>query len=160
MFVKKNCLLKGFTLIEIMIVIVLIGIIMMISMGAFMSSRKSARDGKRKADLEAVRSAVEMYRSDLNSYPANAEVIFGGQLTDPVDVNKVYMHLVPQDPLNSSGRTYTYVRTLNSYLLCAYLENPPPSLSVGCSARAADCGSGKCGSVASPLDCNYITCNP
>jgi type II secretory pathway pseudopilin PulG len=139
-----------------MIVIVLIGIIMMISMGAFMSSRKSARDGRRKADLEAVRSAVEMYRSDLNSYPDG--LTFGGQLTDSADPSKVYMRLVPQDPFSPS-QVYTYARqTENSYLLCARLENPPPSLSVECSASAADCGN--CGTIASPLTCNYITCNP
>lgn len=153
----RKFLIKGFTLIEVMIVIVLIGIIMMVSMGAFVSSRKSARDGKRKADLEQLRSALEMYRSDLGYYPNTSEVVPGGSLVDPkgvgTDDDVVYLSKIPQDP--TSGYTYYYSRTTaNRYLVCAHLEISPPVSALDCPGSCPLTGCG-------PDDsCNYEVCNP
>lgn len=60
---------KGFTLIELMIAIAIIGVLATIGFTAFQGTRKSARDAKRKADMEAIRSALEMYKADKGCYP-------------------------------------------------------------------------------------------
>jgi len=131
---------KAFTLIELLVVFSLIGIIIGISLAAYSSTRKSARDGKRKADLEQIRSALEMYRSDVGSYPAN--LTFGGSLSYGSDV---YMSLVPKDPLDPNYN-YVYSRpSANSYFLCAYLET-----------GSGDAGCGSCGGQS----CNYKVTNP
>ena len=48
---------RGFTLIELLIVIVIIGILMSVLLVSYQGTRRTARDGKRKADLEQIRSA-------------------------------------------------------------------------------------------------------
>jgi len=134
---------KGFTLIELLVVFSLIGVVISVALPAFGASRKNARDGKRKADLEMTRSALEMYRSDKGTYPLKAD---GGL---DLLVSNGYLGSKPVDPINSTTFVYDYECTVaNSYLLGATLEN---------GGQATNCsGSCSCGGVA----CNYVTCNP
>lgn len=131
---------KGFTLIEILVVFSLIGIIIGLSVTAYTNTRKTARDGKRKADLEQIRSALEIYRTDVGFYPTTLN--FGAPFFYEDDV---YMSIVPNDPLFPTF-TYVYSRlNPNSYKICAYLET-----------GTGDVGCGNCG--AQP--CNYKVTNP
>jgi len=138
---------KGFSLIELLVVISIIGVLLALSFSAFSNTKKSARDGKRKADLEQIRSALEIYRTDCKTYPA--AVSFGNPLTGaetPCSTN-VYMAEVPVDPL-AGTYDYRYNRvSQNSYVLCAYLETG--------SGTVTGCG-GQCGTK----DCNYKVINP
>ncbi len=141
---------RGFTLIEMLVVISIIGVLMALSFIAFQNSRTSARDAKRRADLESIRSALELFRADCNGYPSS--LTFGGSLSGTAAVgcspatNIVYMDLVPQDSL-SPTQIYYYNRTAtNTYQLCAKLETGTGSL----------CGN-NCGGGAA---CNLRTTNP
>lgn len=127
---------KGFTLIELLVAISIMVLITGVSLVAFSSARASGRDAKRKADLEATRSALELYRSDLGRYPAALS-----------SLAPTYIAAVLSDPL--SDRQYSYTSaTTSTYVLCAAVENPSPGASgVGC----ASCGS---------ISCNYKTINP
>ncbi len=139
--------LEGFTLIELLIVFSLIGILMAISFVAFNATRKSARDSKRKSDLEQIRSSLEMYRSDQGYYPDTGDLTFGGTLTDPGGT-LVYLQSVPTDPL-SPDYYYVYSRqSTNTYYLCTFLET-----------SSGDAGCGDCGSIAGQT-CNYKLINP
>jgi len=129
---------KGFTLIELLVVFSLMGIIMSIAIPAFGASRKSARDGKRKADLEMIRSALEMYRSDIGSYPLS------GSLSTPLTG---YLSSIPKDPLTSTDYPYSRLTT-NTYILCANLETGGQAISC---PGSCTCGTGSC---------NYEICNP
>jgi len=146
---KKDQNKCGFTLIELLVVISIIGILVSLSFLGFAQARKSARDSKRKADLEQIRSALELYRNDCKTYPS--AVISGSSLTGPAGspcVGVVYMQQVPADPLVP---TYNYQYRLvskNSYFLCAYLE--------GAAAKPTSCTNNCGGSSA----CNYETANP
>lgn len=143
----------GFTLIELLVVISLIGVLMGILLVSFQGTRRSARDGRRKADLEQIRSALEIYRSDCGSYPSGLS--FGGILTGSCPTSTTYMATVPQDPLYSTYE-YRYRRDpTNSslYALCAYLEG---ETAVTGTCTLANCG-GNCGTG---INCNYKVCNP
>ncbi len=132
---------KGFTLIELLIVISIIGILMAFLLVSLQGAKKSSRDGKRKADLEQIRSALEMCRSDKGSYPTSLPS--GGGIDCSVYLPSAS---VPKDPLNPTY-LYPYSGTASTYTLCAYLE----------AGGAAVTGCGSCGTGAT---CNYKVTNP
>ena len=140
--------MKGFTLIELLIVVSIIGILIGLSIFGLQGARESSRDARRKADLEVVRSGLEIYRSDCNSYPDS--ITFGGSLVgndpgnDGCDGN-TYISQVPADPIDPS-RTYFYSSDGVTYELCSALEQDPVS--------SATC-IGSCTET-----CNYKVVNP
>ena len=62
---------NGFTLIELLVVISIIGILVGVSIFGLSGARESARDARRKSDLELIKSGLELYRADCNRYPAS-----------------------------------------------------------------------------------------
>jgi prepilin-type N-terminal cleavage/methylation domain-containing protein len=152
---------KGFTLIELLVVISIIGILIGLSVFGLQGARTASRDAKRKADLEQIRSGLELYKSDCNIY--SASVSFGNALkgTDSSGSclsTNTYISKVPQDALFSTRNYYYTVEASKyCYILCASLEVPPssPVTSVTCSdGTVLSCGS-NCGT-----SCNYSVTNP
>lgn len=136
---------KGFTLIELLVAIAIMVMITAVSLVAFSGARASGRDAKRKADLEAIRSALELYRNDNGGYPTT--VNFNSGVLTPT-----YMASMPTDPQPSTNNySYTASGTCGTYCtaysLCANLETA--------SGSGVSCGS--CGSGGS---CDYLTTNP
>jgi len=132
---------KGFTLIELLVAMTIVAVLLGISLVSYQGARKSARDGKRKADLEQVRSALEMCRADAGSYPA---AIYN-DISCGVPA-KTYLSGTPKDPSTLSNYYYNQA-TANTYTLCAYLE-------VG--GTDGSCGAAACGTKT----CNYKVVNP
>lgn len=60
---------KGFTLIEIMVVISIIGIILGIAIPSVSMYRRRAKEAKARADIENLGIAIKMYQVDNGSYP-------------------------------------------------------------------------------------------
>ena len=140
---------KGFTLIELLVVIGIIGILMALSLIGLSGARESARDAKRKSDLELIRSGLEIYRADCNIYPASlGATLVGDDSSLSCAAANTYISSIPSDLLSPSSQ-YSYSRvTASTYILCATLEQPPsPAIDVtGC----ASC----------TTTCNYKTTNP
>lgn len=156
--IKLTKTTKGFTLIELLVTIGIIAILSAISLFAVNDARKSARDGRRKADLESLRGALELYRADCTQYPINSSVpsLSSGNVAlvsgaAPCSASGIrYLEVIPKDP--SASTTYRYNRLSNvRYAVCARLEEPPvPVMTV------TDCG----GNCPGNLACNYILYNP
>lgn len=115
---------KGFTLIELLIVIAIIGILSSLLMANFIGVRQRARDAQRKADLRQIQSALELYRSDMSSYPSSLPSC-GSQLDNGGSPATVYMKNIPCDPLTKTG--YSYTLSNQDYDLIGCLENTSDS---------------------------------
>ena len=119
----------GFTLIELLVTISIIAILSGLSLFALAGSRESARDTTRKADLEKIRSGLELYKADCNGYPSSLPAVDAqlvgtvGNGCSPANTN-VYMESTPGNP---TGGSYTYtpscVGSCVSYTLSTTLES-------------------------------------
>ena len=129
----------GFTLIELLVVVTIIGLLTSIGVLSYQSTNQKARDGRRQTELEQIRTALEIYRSDVGTYP-----------TILSDLETGYIQAVPVDPKATEGYGYYYnpnVLNYYSYSLCAKLE-----LGDGTDL----CGGANCGTY----DCDYQVTNP
>lgn len=144
---------QGFTLIELLVVISIIGILIGVSIFGLGGARESARDGKRRGDLELIRSGLEIYQSDCGEYPASLAGA-GGQLVGDAGLglpgcsgSNVYISEMPADP-QDPARTYFYAAAASgeTYVICSSLEDDPGGNTTGC---------GSC-----TMACNYRVVNP
>lgn len=116
---------RGFTLIELLVAATIIAILTTIGIVSFTTTNQRARNGKRKADMEQVRAALELYRSDDSAgaglYPAGSNF---STTTNTLKTAKYLSDPLPTDPKNVSPYVYAYsapaART--SYCICADLE--------------------------------------
>ena len=128
---------KGFSLIELIVVITIIMVVSVVGMISYSGQNKKARDSRRMADLEKYRVALEMARQVGSTYPSSLDTLvtmnlMSAKLADP---NKNY--------------AYSYVRATNyTYQLGAHVED----LGSTNSASFGSCG----GSTT----CNYLLTNP
>ena len=108
-------------MIELLVAATILAVLTTIGVVSFTAANQRARDGKRKADLEAVRSALELYRVEIGIYPTGDY----GQMTTTLIGLDVLASPAPLDP-QPDRYAYTYNRLTNTtYSLCAELENPP-----------------------------------
>ncbi len=59
----------GFTLIELMVVVAIIGMLLAAGLASYTSVQKTARDGRRIQDVKAIQDALEQYRGVYGTYP-------------------------------------------------------------------------------------------
>lgn len=111
---------KGFTLIEMLVVISLIGILSALALVSFTGAQKQARDVTRKSDLKQYQTSVEGYASKNDGiYPAHQTAV--DILSLCTDLSLTSCSLDPKDP----DRLYYYISDVGglNYVLWASLEN-------------------------------------
>ena len=104
---KRN---SGFTLIEVMVVVVILGILASIIIPKIMDKPDEARVVKAKADIRNIESALEIYRLDNYVYPTTDQgldaLVTKPNSNPPPPHWKQYLDRMPQDPW---GRPYQYL---------------------------------------------------
>lgn len=157
---RKNA---GFTLIEIMVVIAILGILASLGVGSYFSSQKKSRDSRRKADLRNVATALETYFNDFNGYPdddgsggmegcgaGGAELCVWGDAFSDTTSGVVYMPKLPEDPVSGYSFYYDVGAQNASYQLYVRLENTEDSV-------VQDSGGNPI--IYQGLSCGTLTCN-
>lgn len=102
---------RGFTLIEIMIVVVIIGVLGALVVPQFMSRPDQAKATAARSDLQAIATALEMYRLDNHDYPSTQQGLQAlvqrplGQPEARAWNPQGYLRQVPVDPW---GTAYQY----------------------------------------------------
>ncbi len=113
---KRRNSRSGFTLIEIMLVVVIIGLLAAFAVPNIGKNLNKARINKAKGDIAGLQTAVEMYNMDVGSYPSSLNDLIsgsGGKWDGP------YLKdgKLPQDPwgddyqYSHNGDTYTVTST-------------------------------------------------
>jgi general secretion pathway protein G len=101
---------QGFTLIELMVVVVILAILAAIAMPMLMDRPDEARLVKAKQDISALSSALNLYKLDNYRYPTTdqgLEALVSKPTAEPVPQNwKPYMERLPLDPW---GKPYWYL---------------------------------------------------
>lgn len=100
---------SGFTLIEILVVVVILGIMAALVVPKIMSRPDQARVVKAKQDLLALENALDLYKLDNGFYPSNEQglqALVKKPSSDPQPNNwHSYIKHLPKDPW---GRAYMY----------------------------------------------------
>lgn len=103
---------RGFTLIEVMVVVVILGLLAAIIVPKVMSRPDEARVVAARADIAAINQALKLYRLDNTFYPSTEQgllALIQRPTTQPVAANWKqggYLDRLPKDPW---GREYLYL---------------------------------------------------
>jgi general secretion pathway protein G len=101
---------QGFSLIEIMVVIVILGILASLVVPKIMSRPEQARIVKVKQDILSIQNALDLYKLDNGDYPTTdqgLEALVTQPTTGPEPMQwQAYLKVLPKDPW---GRPYLYL---------------------------------------------------
>lgn len=151
---------KGFTLVELIVVMAIIAILATLITGFYGTAQMRARDVTRKSDLKNVAAALEILHSDYQKYPKNTgdgrmkgcpyvgnDPNLGGNCdwgsgelrVEPVDKPKTsYIRELPDDP-SDFNYFYRSTQTDTAFQLYAHLENENDKDCLPNSSGVPDC---------------------
>lgn len=87
---------KGFTLVEILIVVVILGILAAIVIPQFTNASTAAKESNLKSNLQTVRAQIELYKLDNNDVPPASAAALAAALADTG--GKTYLKTMPDNP--------------------------------------------------------------
>ena len=96
---------SGFTLVELMIVMSIIGILMLLAVPSYVSAIKHAREAVLKEDLHTMRAAIESYTMDKQKAPQSLDDLVQGG----------YLKSIPEDPMTHSRDTWVTDQSQSMY---------------------------------------------
>jgi general secretion pathway protein G len=89
----------GFTLMELMIVMAIIGVLATLAVPSFIGAIRSAREAVLKEDLHVLRTAIDSYTEDKQKAPQSLDDL----------IQDGYLKTIPVDPMTKSNETWVTV---------------------------------------------------
>ena len=86
----------GFTLMELMIVMMIIGVLTTLAIPSFVSAVRAAKEAVLKEDLRVMRSAIDSYTMDKQKAPQSLDDL----------VQEGYLKVIPEDPMTKARDTW------------------------------------------------------
>ena len=96
---KKNQ--KGFTLVELMVVVVIIGILVAIAIPVYQGTQKKAKDNANAANIRIIEGAIQQYlvdHPDKKTTDLNGDIDAGHALLEEDDSGGPYLTKIPVSP--------------------------------------------------------------
>ncbi len=97
----------GFTLIELMIVMAIIGILATLAIPSYVAAVKHAREAVLREDLQTMRAAIDSYTMDKQKAPESLDDL----------VQNGYLRAIPEDPMTHSTDTWVTDQSQAMYSL-------------------------------------------
>lgn len=88
--------MSGFTLVELMVVMLIIAILLAVAVPSYISAIRSAREAALRQDLHTMRDAIEQYTEDKQAAPQSLDDL----------VQAGYLRSLPIDPMTHSSDTW------------------------------------------------------
>lgn len=172
---------KGFTLLELLVVVMILGILVVIGLRSFMTSQVKARDSKRKSEIEQLTRALELFRNDQGYYPvgnSQGQIMMqsstDGWLTfewgeEFIDVNNpdtIYMSKLPRISNAVSFHYQAFARNASGDFVAVTQEGGAIEAQAyqihtllenpEDGARLPGVTEHNCGTAARPMSCNFV----
>jgi type II secretion system protein G len=120
---------QGFTLIEILVVLAIIGLLISVIIVSLAGPRKQTNDARRKVDIQEIMKAMELAYNDFGQYPEITVDV--GRVTNPSVTlgGKTYLSSFPKDPggENYYGKPNADAGNRQKYCIYAILESIVPT---------------------------------
>lgn len=130
---------RGFTLIEMMIVVAIIAILVAILVPNFVRARAQAQSAACEANLKEIATALELYQTDHEAYP---DVTTLTNVTSSEANLGPYLRQTPIDPVNPAGfyqyETSNYDTADATYtIVCPGSHDPATLTSIGAASGSS-----------------------
>lgn len=155
---------KGFTLVELLVVMAILGVLVTMVASGFRSSQMRGRDAQRKSDLKGMANALEIFYSDYGKYPPSdasgsmlacpysvaSPAACSWGISELTDSKTTYFKVIPKDPDKNQSYYYRIVDAPanQKFQLFARLENTQDKDCLGGNCEASPvnytCGRDKC----------------
>lgn len=134
---RRNKLEEGFTLIEIMVVILILGLLATIVVQSLRGATAKAKRTKAEADIAELKTALDRYYLDNGNYPTTdqgLQALVQKPTDGPVPPDYEQGGYIERLPLDPWGHSYFYQSDGNSYVLKSFGADGKP----GGTGRDAD----------------------
>ena len=105
---RFRVLRRGFTLIELVVVIAIISLIASLAIVQFSSVKARARDVERERDMKTFQTALALYVASRRVFPIYSGVITGTDAMSAALLGDSAIPTIPRDPINGGVYLYSY----------------------------------------------------